>query len=140
LIPGSPYSFTTDPLLLYDPVSLTISDGFGCGSFDLDTVSSCDFGELVFVPESFSPNNDGINDFLEILGIEGFPGNVIHIYNRWGDLIYNQAGYDNRNVYWDGSSVDALMGSDAPAGTYYWVLDLGISGKEPLRGFVYLNK
>jgi gliding motility-associated-like protein len=140
LIPGIPYSYYTETYLLYDSLTLTISDAFGCGNFSLDTVSACDFGELVFVPESFSPNNDGINDYLEILGIEGFPNNVIHIYNRWGDLIYNQSGYDNRAVRWDGSSVNAIMGSEAPAGTYYYVLDLGVSGADVIKGYVYLNK
>lgn len=140
LVPGSPYVYYTDSYLLYDSLNLIVSDAFGCGTFLLDTVSACDFGELVFVPESFSPNNDGINDYLEILGIEGFPDNVIHIYNRWGDLIYNRAGYDNRSVRWDGSSVDALMGSEAPAGTYYYVLDLGIDGADVVKGYVYLNK
>ena len=140
LIPGSPFTYYTETYLLYEPLVVNITDNFGCGALDIDTISSCDFGELVFVPESFSPNNDGINDFFEILGIEGFPNNVIHIYNRWGDLIYDQAGYDNRAIRWDGSSVNALIGSEAPAGTYYYVLDLGVNGADALTGFVYLNK
>jgi len=139
LIPGPTFSYVTDANLLYDPLILTVSGGF-CGDAQIDTISSCDFGSLVFVPESFSPNGDLINDFFEIQGIEGFPNNVIQVYNRWGNIIYEAQGYDNESVRWDGSSVDGLLGDQAPAGTYYYVLDLDFEGAEVIRGFVYLNR
>ena len=139
VISGTPPTFESDPVPLYDLLQLTVSGGF-CGDADLDIISDCDFGSLVNVPEMYSPNGDGFNDFLEIQGIEGFPDNHIEIYNRWGDLIYKADGYDNTSVFWDGLSPDALISGQAPAGTYYYVLDLGVDGASVIRGFVYLNK
>jgi gliding motility-associated-like protein len=99
----------------------------------------CDFTSDVFVPESFSPNGDGINDAFIIPGIEGYPSNELVIFNRWGGTMFKGSAYDNSSVFWDGTSADGSYSGTAPAGTYYYVLDLG-NGKEPLTGYVYINR
>ena len=50
----------------------------------------------------FSPNNDGVNDFWHIEGIELYPSNSVTVYSRWGDLLRTFTNYDNSNVIWDG--------------------------------------
>ena len=93
-----------------------------------------DFG--IVVPEGISPDGDGLNDVWYIRGIENYPKNQVTLYNRWGNLIYRRNPYKND---WDGKSDNALTvnGNDrVPAGTYYWVIDLG-TGKK-LTGFVYV--
>jgi gliding motility-associated-like protein len=92
----------------------------------------------VFVPEGFSPNGDGVNDVLYILGIRQFPNNELKIFNRWGHQIYQAKGYEND---WDGRS-DAAMTlgkGDVPRGTYFYVLDLGDPKIELMKGFIYIN-
>ncbi len=94
----------------------------------------------VFIPESFSPNGDGANDYLEILGIEGFPENKFEVYNRWGVMVYTAEGSINN---WDGvPNTGPLLGQNdvLPVGTYYYVIKLKKTGYKPKVGFIYLNK
>ncbi|MBK7619614.1 MAG: gliding motility-associated C-terminal domain-containing protein [Flavobacteriales bacterium] len=134
---GPPFVFTSDPIVVSQPFFATLHDAYACSMIQVETSSPCSFETEVFVPESFSPNGDGVNENFEIPGIEGFPDNSIVIFNRWGAEMYSGAGYDNRSVVWDGSSPDALIAGSAPAGTYFYVLELG-NGSEPLTGFIQL--
>lgn len=71
-----------------------------------------------------TPDQDGLNDDLIIFCAEDFPQNKIEIYNRWGQLVYEQEGYDctdlgGMNCF----SGQTNRGEDLPAGAYYWVLE-----------------
>lgn len=134
---NAPYIFTTDPVVVSQPFVAMVRDANACGEFRVETTSPCSFDNEVFVPESFSPNGDGVNETFRIPGIEGFPNNTITIFNRWGAQVYDAAGYDNNSVVWDGSSPDALLPGTAASGTYFYVLELGTSA-EPLTGFIQL--
>lgn len=134
-----PVRFVSAPILTSDNYTVTIQDQYACNRVVLNGTTPCDFDTDVFVPQSFSPNGDNINDVLIIPGIEGFPANRISIFNRWGNVVYKAAGYDNGSVRWDGSSPDALIGGQVPAGTYFYVLELG-DGMEPLTGYIHLNR
>ena len=67
---------------------------------------------LFFVPNSFTPNKDGINDvFLpQIYGIMEYE---LEIYNRWGELLFHSNQLD---MGWDGSFKDTAC----PSGVYLW--------------------
>jgi gliding motility-associated-like protein len=131
--------FTSSPIPTSDPFVAWISDQYACNVVRVEGVSPCDFSEDVFIPQAFSPNNDGINDSFVIPGIEGFPNNKIVIFNRWGGKMYEGVGYNNRTVVWDGTSPDGLYGGMAPSGTYFYILELG-NEREPLTGYIYLNR
>jgi gliding motility-associated-like protein len=88
----------------------------------------------LIIPQAFSPNGDGYNDYFEIIGIENYPKNTFTIYNRWGSLIYQAQGYHNQ---WDGKNGNT--GADMPVGTYFMVLDLGEGGK-PISEYIYLTR
>lgn len=133
----APYVFTSAPVVVSRPFSVSLGDAFACSSVLVEATSPCNFDTEVFVPESFSPNGDGTNETFVIPGIEGYPGNTITIFNRWGAKLYSASGYDNKNVVWDGSSPNATLAGPAAAGTYFYVLDLG-SGGEPLTGYIQL--
>lgn len=133
----SPYVFTSDPVVVSSPFSATISDAYGCSEFQVAATSPCSFDTEVFIPQSFSPNDDGVNDRFLIPGIEGFPNNTVRIFNRWGAKVFDGSGYDNQSVVWDGSSPDALISGPAPAGTYYYVVEL-VPDEEPFTGYIQL--
>jgi gliding motility-associated-like protein len=79
---------------------------------------SIDCLDPILLPNAFTPNNDGYNDFFEIKGIQDFLDNEITIFNRWGLVVYNTENYFNT---WDGRDNDGNMVSD---GTYFAVLKL----------------
>ncbi|TAE85861.1 MAG: hypothetical protein EAY81_06145 [Bacteroidetes bacterium] len=66
----------------------------------------------VYFPNSFSPNNDGINDVYAPVGVdvESFQ---LKIYNRWGQLVFES---DNLNHTWDGT----IKGKFVPTDTYIY--------------------
>ena len=68
----------------------------------------------------FSPNGDGVNDFLVVNCLEDYPSiNVsLEIFDRYGASIYSNPYYDNT---WDGTS----NSEDLPKGTYFYILDFG---------------
>lgn len=69
------------------------------------------------IPEGFSPNNDGKNDYLELLNTENcIPDCALIIYNRWGDVVYRTEHYETK---WDGK----YNGSDLPDGTYFYIIN-----------------
>jgi len=93
-----------------------------------------------FIPEGFSPNDDGINDTFFITGLyDIFENFELQIFNRYGTLIYK----GNNNVEaWNGTSNKGLnnIGNKLPTGTYFYVLDLKDHQFGPYKGWVYLNR
>ncbi|MFI5148840.1 MAG: ice-binding family protein [Bacteroidia bacterium] len=91
-----------------------------------------------FIPEGFSPNGDGINDLFAIRGLDIYPNNAFGVFNRWGDQVFAASPYAND---WDGKSQSGIRvgGNDLPAGTYFYILDLG-DGSKVFKGTIYLNK
>ena len=69
------------------------------------------------IPNTFSPNNDGVNDYWDIDALSTYPQSSISVYNRWGQQVYQSTGYAKP---WDG----IYNGSPLPQGTYYYIIDL----------------
>jgi gliding motility-associated-like protein len=65
---------------------------------------------VVWIPNSFSPNNDGINDSFKII-THGLKNYSIKIYNRWGERVFTTK---ERRNYWDGNN----NGTKCPEGIY----------------------
>ncbi|WP_176829875.1 PKD-like domain-containing protein [Tenacibaculum sp. MAR_2009_124] len=87
----------------------------------------------------FSPDQDGQNDTFTITCIEEYPNNTLEVFNRWGNTVYKKQGYKNE---WDGSSEGRstiAAESGLPAGTYYYVIDLG-NGEDAKVGWLYVNR
>ena len=87
-----------------------------------------DSTDEVKVYSGISPNGDGMNDFLIIYGSEQYPDNKLSIYNRWGNLIYEESGYGHNGVFFEGyaSGSSTLL----PDGVYYYVFEYRVETRE----------
>jgi len=86
----------------------------------------------VVVPNTFTPNGDGVNDKWTIKYIENYPNCTVDIFHRWGSKVFSSVGY---GVQWDGRS----KGTDLPPGTYYYIINLK-NGLSPMAGWVAILK
>ncbi|WP_431132910.1 gliding motility-associated C-terminal domain-containing protein [Psychroserpens mesophilus] len=91
----------------------------------------------LIIPQGISPNNDGLNDVLEIPCLELYPKNTIKIFNRYGTLIFQTDAYENN---WDGRANRGFPDHSnlLPVGTYFYILEISET-IEPVVGWVYLN-
>ena len=106
--------------------SVIVSDTLGCEETDdvLLTVL-----ERIIIPNSFSPNGDGINDFWEINGLNQHPNASIQIINRWGNKVHEQLG---EYIPWDGRQ----GGKEVPEGVYFYIISLNDKDKQIIQHYV----
>jgi gliding motility-associated-like protein len=97
---------------LYEVV-LTAENSYGCTSKDTLWIEVI---EGIDVPNVFSPNGDGNNDFFYANSI-GMTEKSISIFNRWGKEIYYSSKLD---FAWDGTNI--WSGLPASEGTYFYVI------------------
>ncbi len=80
----------------------------------------------VWVPNSFTPNNDGRNDQFQIVTARPELDLRISIFNRWGQRVFYAEGADFR---WDGT----FRGQDCPPGVYVYHLEGAIGQRGTIR-------
>ncbi|MEP7169311.1 MAG: gliding motility-associated C-terminal domain-containing protein [Bacteroidota bacterium] len=77
---------------------------------------------FIYVPNSFTPNGDGLNDTFGISG-EAIQKFSMRIFNRWGEMIFETS---NTNDQWNGT----FKGQKVPMGSYvYKIFASGLTGK-----------
>jgi len=87
---------------------------------------------ILEMPEGVSPNGDGDNDYFVVRGLDAYPNNDITIFNRWGNIVYQQKAYNND---WDGKN---NMSVQLPDGTYFVVLN--VTPELSLTGYIDLRR
>lgn len=139
----APYSFTwadgngftgsTNPInyssLIGGSQVITVTVTDQCGNaeqaqFPIEVIA-CE----ITIPNVFTPNGDGKNDYLVIENLEYYPDNKIVIFNRWGNKIFEKEGYKND---WDGDGH-----SD---GTYFYILELNDFAERIFKGTITVFK
>lgn len=89
----------------------------GCTGRDT-VIVVVNFVDVVDVASAFSPNDDGQNDVLNVLGV-GILNIDFKIYNRYGQLVFET---DDVDEGWDGT----MEGRPASQGVYVWTLEYGL--------------
>ncbi len=81
-------------------------------------------------------NPNGKHDFLKIRNITFFPNNLVSIFDRWGNKVFETNNYDNTDNVFKGVNE---RGKDLPEGTYYYVIYKN-NGDKPFTGFILLRR
>jgi gliding motility-associated-like protein len=95
-------------------VSLTVGNAAGCfhtATVTIKAVSSC----YIAVPTAFTPNRDGVNDYLYPLNAFKATDLVFKVFNRYGQVVFETTDWNQR---WDGT----LNGKAQAAGIFVWTL------------------
>jgi len=156
LFPGSTFSSyfwqdgSTNPSLIVSQPGtywVEVSDG-NCSSRDTITVSfhPCDSASTdpvyLFIPNAFSPNNDGLNDEFKAMASENIDFEMF-IFNKWGQLLFES---NDIKTGWDGK----FKGKNCTNYNYIWyvkctapknsIFNKNGENKLELRGHVVLVK
>ncbi len=109
----------------------TVTDINGCtGSANI--LVDVDYNRAVYIPNVFSPNNDGRNDDFKIFtGLGVTTINYLRIYDRWGNLIHEEKGLLPSAAgagKWDGT----FKGDPLNPGVYIYVAEISFIDKTTL--------
>jgi gliding motility-associated-like protein len=85
---------------------------FDTASVNIKMLNTC----IIEVPNAFTPNNDGKNDYLYPLNAYKASSLKFRIYNRYGSLVFETTDWTRK---WDGK----INGTDQPTGGYAWLLE-----------------
>jgi gliding motility-associated-like protein len=96
------------------PVQLIVTNNLGCKDtavHSIKVVGNC----YIAVPNAFTPNDDGINDYLYPLNAYKAKDLIFKVYNRFGQLLFQTTDWTHK---WDGK----FKGQAVDPATYVWLL------------------
>ncbi|THH36434.1 choice-of-anchor L domain-containing protein [Neolewinella litorea] len=113
-------------------VKLTVRDIFGC----VDSVATniaVDDSSPLYVPNAFSPDGDGTNDYMAVFASSDLVTEIVSftIYTRWGELVFSDMEFPPNSARrgWDGQ----FRNRPASSGTYVWVAEYRLFDGEMRR-------
>jgi len=111
---------------------VVVTDSNGCKASDTILVADLCISTFV-IPNAFSPNGDGKNDFFVPVFIDPPSSYEMHVYDRWGDLVFES---NNVTIGWDGK----FKGKEQKVGTYIYYIQYSYPGQKAqgLHGAVEL--
>ena len=110
-----------------------MQDSNGCKARDSILVL-VNFEGQAFVPNAFSPNDDGINDVFYVLGKCVSEVKLLRVFDRWGEMVFEKSNtLPNDPLYgWDGKFREKTASSDVYV--YFAVVMLPDGRKIELKG------
>jgi gliding motility-associated-like protein len=102
--------------------TIKVRDSNGCENTAAIMISVTCSDKNVFIPNTFSPNNDGMNDVFYARGTGLFSIKNMRIFNRWGELVFIKANLSANDpaMGWNGT----YRGKKASADVYTYAIDI----------------
>jgi gliding motility-associated-like protein len=120
--------------------TVQVADQYGCTNKSDVTVTVVCNGLNYFVPNTFSPNGDGVNDVFAPRGVGLARVNSMRIFNRWGEMVFERMNFlaNDRTPTggWDGT----YKGKPASADVYVYIIEFVCENAAivPVKGNVAL--
>ncbi len=120
--PGATYLWNTGDTTYYITVDsagiywVGVTFDSLCTKYDTIQVAETLCTSIVYVPNVFTPDDNGVNDFFFPLVSGVVQSLTMRIFNRWGKEVYAS---DDLNLKWDGK----INGTKAKDSVYFWILD-----------------
>jgi gliding motility-associated-like protein len=120
--------------------NVKVADQYGCTNTANVTVTTVCNGLNYFLPNTFSPNGDGVNDIFAPRGTGLTRVNSMRIFNRWGEMVYERMNFmaNDRTPTggWDGT----FKGKPASADVYVYIIEFVCENAAivPVKGNVAL--
>ncbi len=110
----------TNPVHTYSDTGIFIvqqivTTEFGCSDIAFDTIEIRPVYSM-YIPNAFTPNDNGINEFYSLVGEGYVEGSFeMSIFTRWGEEVFRTKSFDNP---WDGKD---RFGKECPLGVYVFL-------------------
>lgn len=102
-----------------------VRDRRGCGTVSQEVL-------ILDYPRFFTPNNDGFNDYWQIIGMDEFPSAKMYIFDRFGKFL---KAIPPRSMGWDGAN---QKGTQLPSSDYWFTIE--IENRPKYRGHFTLKR
>lgn len=117
--------------------SVTITDAHSCTKTMTMQVQETPCQDII-VHDVITPNGDGINDTWIIDGLQHYPGNTVQVFDKYGDIVYEQRNYNND---WSGRASTGVL---LPDGTFYYLIKLNApntaGGDNIIKGAILIKR
>ena len=91
----------------------------------------------IIIPTAFTPDADQVNDIWNLQDIDAiYPNNVVFVYNRWGNKVFESIQGNYNQMPWDGT----FNNEPLPVASYYYIIEYNDNSKKPLNGIVSIIK
>lgn len=108
------------------PVTLIVTSKDACIDQTMKEITISE-AQTIYIPNSFTPNNDGMNDYFQPVGAN-LPTYELKIFTRWGQLLFSGSGYPK----WDGN----YKNNHVNQGIYIFSLQINYPSKKNITGNV----
>ncbi|MBM76925.1 MAG: hypothetical protein CL846_00430 [Crocinitomicaceae bacterium] len=106
--------------------SVLVSDANNCYSL-LDSITIDSDLKCIEMPNTFTPNSDGLNDNW-VLDFSTYESAELIVFNKWGNRVFESLS--TTSISWDGNNIE---GASLPAATYYYVIKLTPLNGDPIE-------